>query len=78
MAALPELCDELAVADLAVTEGQDQIARQVEVLCALDTEGHDTRDAKNVLLLMQRSLDAMNAQRQEIVQELAYAPDEEL
>jgi hypothetical protein len=78
MAVFPELCDELAVADRAVTEGQERIARQAEVVCQLHAGGHDTTYAQNLLLVMQQSLDAMNAQRQEIVQELAYAQDEEL
>jgi hypothetical protein len=78
MAVFPELCDELAVADRAVAEGQERIPRQAEVVCQLHAGGHDTTDAQNLLLVMQQSLDATNAQRQEIVQELAYAQDEEL
>jgi hypothetical protein len=78
MAAFPELCDELAVADRDVMEGQERIARQAEVVCELDAEGHDTTDAQNLLLVMQQNLDATNAQRQEIVQELASPQEEEL
>jgi hypothetical protein len=71
MAALPELCDELAVADREVTEGQEWMARQAEVVCELDAQGHDTTDAQNMLLVMQQILDGVNAQRQQIVRELA-------
>jgi hypothetical protein len=78
MVAFPELCDELAVADRDVTEGQERIARQAEVVCELDADGHDTTDARNLLLVMQQSLDAMNAHRQQIVRELASAQGEEL
>jgi hypothetical protein len=77
MTVFPELCDELAIADRALTEGQERIARQAEVVCELDAEGHDTTDAKNLLRVMQQSLDAMNAHRQQIVRELASAQDEE-
>jgi hypothetical protein len=78
MGAFPELCDELAVADRDVTEGQERIARQAEVVCELDADGHDTTDARNRLLAMQQSLDAINAHRQQIVRELASAQGEEL
>jgi hypothetical protein len=77
MSAFPELCDELAIADRALTEGQERIARQAEVVCELEAEGHDTTDAKNLLRVMQQSLDAMNAHRQQIVRELASGQDEE-
>ena len=59
MTVFPELCDELAMADRAVTEGQERIARQAEVLCELAAEGHDTTDAQNLLRVMQQSLDAV-------------------
>jgi hypothetical protein len=74
MAAFPELCDELAVADGDVTEGQEQIARQAEVVCELDAQGHDTTHAQNLLLVMQQSLDAVNTHRKQIVRELASTP----
>jgi hypothetical protein len=77
MTAFPELCDELAIADRALTEGQELIARQAEVVCELEAEGHDTTDAKNLLRVMQQSPGAMNAHRQQIVRELAYGQDEE-
>jgi hypothetical protein len=78
MAAFPELCDELAVADRDVTEGQERIARQAEVLCELDAQGQDTTHAQNLLLVMQQSLDAVSAHRQQIVRELASTRGEEL
>jgi hypothetical protein len=71
MAAFPELCDELAIADHDMTEGQERIARQAEVVCELRADGHDTSDAQNLLGVMQQSLDAVTAQRQQIVRELA-------
>jgi hypothetical protein len=71
MAAFPELCDELAVADRDVTEGPERIARQAEVMCELEAQGHDTTDAQNLLLVMQQTLDTVNTDRQQIVRELA-------
>ena len=74
MTTFPELCDELAIADRAVTEGPERIARKAEVVCELDAEGHGTTDAQNLLGVMQQSLDAMSAHPQQIVRELACAP----
>jgi hypothetical protein len=76
MAAFPELCDELALADRDVTEGQERIARQAEVVCELEAQGHDTTDAQN--LVMQQTLDTVNTHRQQIVRELASPRGEEL
>ena len=59
MAAFPELCDELAIADRDVTEGQERIARQAEVVRELSADGHDTSDAQNLQRVMQQSLDAV-------------------
>ena len=78
MAAFPELCDELAIADRDVTEGQERIARQAEVVRELSADGHDTSDAQNLLRVMQQSLDAVTAHRQQIVRELASVQGEEL
>jgi hypothetical protein len=78
IAAFPELCDELAVADRDVAEGQERIARQAEAVCELDAQGHDTNNAQNLLITMQQSLDAVNADRQQIVRQLASARGEEL
>jgi hypothetical protein len=77
MAAFPELCDELAIADRDMTEGQERIARQAEVVCELRADGHDTSDAQNLLGVMQQSLDAVTAHRQQIVRELASVKGEE-
>jgi hypothetical protein len=77
MAAFPELCDELAIADRDMTEGQERIARQAEVVCELRADGHDTSDAQNLLGVMQQSLDAVTAYRQQIVLELASVKGEE-
>ena len=78
MAAFPELCDELAIADRDVTEGQERIARQAELVCELRADGHDTGNAQNLLGVMQQSLDAVTAHRQQIVRELASVQGEEL
>jgi hypothetical protein len=78
MAAFPELCDDLAVADRDVTEGQERIARQAEVVCELEAQGHDTTEAQNLLLVMQKTLNALNTDRQQIVRELASTRGEEL
>jgi hypothetical protein len=77
MTAFPELCDELAIADRAITEGHERMGRQAEVVCELEAEGHDTTDARNLLRVMQQSLDAVKTHRQQIVRELAAAQDEE-
>jgi hypothetical protein len=76
MAAFPELCDDLAVADAAVTEGQERIARQAEIVCHLDAKGNDASDAQTLLRRMQKTLDAMCANRRQIVRELSDAPGE--
>jgi hypothetical protein len=77
MAAFSKLRQELAVADRDVADGQARIARQAEILCELDADGQDTTDAQNLLRVLQQSLDAMNAHRQQIVRELSYASDEQ-
>ena len=77
MAAFSKLRQELAVADRHVADGQARIARQAEILCELDADGQDTTDAQNLLRVLQQSLDAMNADRQQIVRELSYASDEQ-
>jgi hypothetical protein len=77
MTAFSKLRQDLAAADRHIAEGQARIAQQADVLCALDEAGQDTTDAQNLLRVMQESLDAMNAQRQQIVRELTCAPDEQ-
>ena len=77
MPAFPELCDELAIVDRDLTEGQERIARQAEVVRELDAGGHATTDAQNLLRAMQQSLDAVTAHRRQIVRELSWGdPDE--
>jgi hypothetical protein len=76
MTAFSKLRQDLAAADRHIAEGQARIAQQADVVCALDADSHDTTDAQNLLRVMQESLDAMNAQRQQIVRELTCAPDE--
>ena len=77
MTAFSKLRQDLAAADRHIAEGQARIAQQADVVCALDADGHDTTDAQNLLRVMQESLDAMNAHRQQIVRELACTPDEQ-
>jgi hypothetical protein len=43
----------------------------------LATDGQDTTDAQELLRVMQQSLDAMNAHRQQMVRELSSALGEE-
>jgi hypothetical protein len=76
MTAFSKLRQDLAAADRHIAEGQARIAQQADVVCALDADGDETTDAQNLLRVMQESLDAMNAQRQQIVRELICAPDE--
>jgi hypothetical protein len=77
MPAFPELCDELAIVDRDLMEGQERIAHQAEVVRELDAGGHDTTDAQNLLRVMQHSLDAVTTHRQQIVRELSWDdPDE--
>ena len=77
MTAFSKLRQDLAAADRHIAEGQARIAQQADVVCALDADGHDTTDAQNLLRVMQESLDAMNAQRQQIVRALTCAPAEQ-
>jgi hypothetical protein len=46
MPAFPELCDELAIVDRDLTEGQARIARQAEVVRELDAASHDTAERR--------------------------------
>ena len=61
-----------------MTEGQEPIARQAEVVCELEAQGHDTTEAQNLLLVMQKTLNALNTDRQQIVRALASTRGEEL
>jgi hypothetical protein len=72
MPAFPELCDELAIVDRDLTEGQARIACQAEVVRELDAGGHETTDAQNLLRVMQQSLDVVTAHRRQIVRELSW------
>jgi hypothetical protein len=77
MPAFPELCDELAIVDRDVAEGQGRIARQAELVRELDAVGHATIDAQNLLRAMQQRLDAVTAHRRQIARELSCGdPDE--
>ena len=73
---ISELRQELAKADRHIAEGNGRIARQAEVVCELDRQGHDTRAAQSLLRAMKDAVAAMDTHRQQIVRELSRAPDE--
>ena len=77
MPAFSKLRQDLAAADRHIAEGQARIAQQAKLVGELDADGHDTTSAQNLLRIMQRNLDVMNAHRQTIMRELAGAPDEQ-
>ena len=69
------LQQDLATADRHIAEGQARIAQQAKLVGELDADGHDTTSAQNLLRIMQRNLDVMNAHRQTIMREFAGARD---
>jgi hypothetical protein len=71
MVEISELRQELAMADRHIGEGEERRARQAEVVRQLVNDGHDTRDAENLLQSMKEGLAAMNAHRKHIVRELS-------
>ncbi len=73
MAEIARVRDELAVADRHVAECQARIARQAELVRELEHDGHDTKDAENLLQVMKEGLAAIEAHRQHIVRELSRA-----
>ncbi len=71
MAEIAKLRAELAVADRHVAECQGRIARQVELVRELENDGHDTKEAENLLQVTKEGLPAIEAHRQHIVRELS-------
>ena len=74
MAGSSKLRQDLATADRHIAEAQAGIAQQAKIVHELDADGHDTTLAQDLLGVMQRNLDVMNAHRQEIVRELSRGP----
>jgi hypothetical protein len=64
----------LATADRHIAEGAAQIAQQAEIVRELGADGHDTTLANDLLGVMRRNLDVMNAHRQQIVRALSRGP----
>jgi hypothetical protein len=76
MASIAELQQELAQANRHIVEVHARLARQREVMRRLEADGHDAPKAKNLLLMIEEGLGAMQAQRQHIVRELSSTPSE--
>ena len=74
MAAFSRLHQDLASANRHITDGQAQIAQQAEIVRELGADGHDTTLANDLLGVMRRNLDVMNAHRQQIVGALSRGP----
>ena len=64
----------LAIADRHIAEGEARIAQQAEIVRELGSDGHDTILANDLLGVMRRNLDVMNAHRQQIVRALSRGP----
>ena len=73
MAARSRLHQDLATANRHIGERQAQIAQQAKLVRELAAEGHDATNAQHLLRFLQRNLDIMNAQRQQIMSKLARA-----
>jgi hypothetical protein len=71
MAEWSERHQDLATANRHIVEAQARIAQQAKLVNELDADGCDTTGAKNLLWLLQRNLDVMNAHRQRIMGDLA-------
>ena len=63
----------LAIADRHIAEGAARIAQQAELARKLDEGGHNTTEAKDLLRVLQQSLDAFKAHRDQIFREMARA-----
>ena len=70
-----ELRQELALAERHVLESEARIARQAEVVRALEADGHDTAQAQELLAVLEQALSAIDTHRRQIVRELARARD---
>ena len=64
----------LATADRHIAEGEARLAQQAEIVRELGADGHNTTLANDLLGVMRRNLDVMNAHRQQIVRALSRGP----
>jgi hypothetical protein len=78
MAAFSRVHQDLAAADRHIAESQERIAQQAKLVSGLEAEGYDTTNAQNLLRLLQRNLELMNAHRRRIMGELSRGSDEQL
>ena len=76
MARFSELLQELARAERDVAEGQARLARQAQLVRALDADGHDTTFSARRLLVMMTNLNQMESRRQRLARELSVSQRE--
>ena len=67
----PFLQQELALADQQITEAEELLAHQVEIVKCLEAEGRDPTKAENQLRVMEETLGALREHRETILQEIA-------
>jgi hypothetical protein len=68
------LHQDLATADRHIAESQERIAQQAKLVSGLEAEGYDTTGAQNLLRLLQRNLEVLNAHRERMMRELSRGP----
>ena len=68
-----KLSEDLATANRHIAESQVRVNCQVELARKLDEGGHDTIEAQDLLRVLQQSLDAFKAHRDQIFREMARA-----
>jgi hypothetical protein len=77
MAVFSRVHQDLAAADRHIAESRERIAQQAKLVSGLEAEGYDTTNAQNLLRLLQRNLELMNAHRRRIMGELSRGSDEQ-
>ena len=75
MARFSELLEELARSERHLAEGQARLARQAELVCALDANDHYTTFSAKRLVVMMANLNDMERRREQIVRELAVSQE---
>ena len=65
--------EELRLVEQHISETEDSIVRQLQLIEHLAADGHDTRDAEELLQVLEQSLAAAHEHRQLLLAEIADA-----
>jgi hypothetical protein len=68
-----KLYEDLATANRHIAKSKVRVNCQAELARKLDEGGHDTTEAQSLLRVLQESLDAVKAHREQIFREMARA-----